>query len=143
MTRIILTCSLILVLFTSSAFAQKRKDSTVSQQDSIYDQLSPNSSGVKPTPEMWFYLQEMDRHDNPKLKTRRKAEFRAAQRRYRIAAMKWHGLSNARPTVSVKPWNSYYSAAWAGSYSNRFQWVGSHYQPRVVLHIDSAGSRFR
>ncbi|NIL98346.1 MAG: hypothetical protein GTO62_14755 [Planctomycetales bacterium] len=56
-------------------------------------------SEVQPTPEMWFYVQERRRHDDPRTAVRRKAEYRAQQRQQRIAAMKAFGESKQRPRV--------------------------------------------
>ncbi len=52
------------------------------------------SSIAQMTPEMWFYIQENRRYDDPKQMVRRKAEFKAVQRQRRIAAMQWYGFSN-------------------------------------------------
>ncbi|MDH3716547.1 MAG: hypothetical protein OES79_00375 [Planctomycetota bacterium] len=54
---------------------------------------------VQPTPEMWFYVQERRRYDDPRTAVRRKAEYRAQQRQQRIAAMKAFGDSKQRPRV--------------------------------------------
>ena len=64
------------------------------------------------TPEMWFYAQEMQRYDDPKEMVRRNAEFRAAERRSRIARAKWMGFSKARPIAEHTPFTSGYSPAW-------------------------------
>ena len=58
---------------------------------------------LKPTEEMWFYQQAMRQYQNPKLAVRRAAELRGQQRRQRLAAMEWFGLSNARPRASSDP----------------------------------------
>ena len=82
-------------------------------------QLSPGES-----PEIWLYLQQMRRYDDPKQAVRRKAEFRAAQRRNRLAAMKWFGLSNSRPQASAVPWSGTYSPQWSSNSWDRFGWAG-------------------
>lgn len=82
---------------------------------------------VAPTPEMWFYEQERTRYDDPKLAVRRKAEARGQQRADRLAAMKWYGLDNSRPTAAPIPWMSSTSPYWgSNSYDpNRWRpWVG-------------------
>jgi len=83
------------------------------------------------TPEMWFYKQEMSRHDNPKEYVRRKAQFRAAQRQQRIESRKWYGLSLSRPLVSASPQYGTYSPMWTsgGADPYRFQVV----QPSYII----------
>jgi len=76
------------------------------------------------TPEMWLYMQEMQRHDDPQMAVRRKAEQRAARRNQRIAARKWFGLSNARPRANAVPTMSTYSPFWAGNDSDPNRWNG-------------------
>jgi hypothetical protein len=76
------------------------------------------------TPEMWLYMQELQRHDDPEMAVRRKAELRAAQRNHRMAARKWFGLSNARPSASPVPVMGTYSPYWAGNDSDPYRWNG-------------------
>lgn len=79
------------------------------------------------TPEMWLYMQEMRRHDDPKAAVRRKAEFRTAERQRRMAARAWFGYSNARPTVNPDPWMAGYSAHWSANNAMRpDQWIGNN-----------------
>jgi len=92
------------------------------------------SGPVTPTPEMWLYLQERDRHDNPKLAVRRKAEERAAARRARLAAMKWYGMSNQRPQASPAPFMGTYSPTWFGNSNNLYGWVPGRRVPRVTVN---------
>jgi hypothetical protein len=76
------------------------------------------------TPDMWYYSQEMRRHDDPKQAVRRKAEFVTQQRMRRIESMKWFGMSNARPYASTTPFMDQYSPAWIGNGYHPYQWVG-------------------
>lgn len=92
-------------------------------------------SDVKATPEMWFYLQERQRHDSPKLAVRRNAETDATQRNQRLASQKWLGQSPQRPNVystifgghypgtfpygNADRWNSYYALEKSPRQSNR------------------------
>lgn len=76
------------------------------------------------TPELYLYLQDQRRHDDPAQAVRRKAELKAAQRMQRLAAMKWFGMSNARPQASVIPTMGVYSPAWIGNGYDRYDWVG-------------------
>jgi hypothetical protein len=77
---------------------------------------------VTPTPEMWFYEQEQQRYDDPQLAIRRRAEARGQERRDRIESMRWYGMSNARPTVSITPWCGGYSDHWAGNSYDPQRW---------------------
>jgi hypothetical protein len=87
----------------------------------------PNSMATQgtltPTPEMWFYEQERSRYEDTKSAVRRKAEFRAAQRAQREAAMKWYGLSNSRPTASPTPITGTYSPTWVGNTHDPYRWA--------------------
>jgi len=85
------------------------------------DPLVPHlSTGiVTPTPEMWFYQEEMRQYLDSRLAVRRNAETRDAQRRERLAAMKWYGMSNARPYCSADPFNGpSYSPQWSSGSPN-------------------------
>jgi hypothetical protein len=88
------------------------------------------------TPEMWYYMQEQRRYDDPKQAIRRKAEEKAAQRRDRIAALKWYGMSNSRPTASALPFYGTYSPSWVGNSWNPYHWHGGY---GYVYAIDYTG----
>ena len=95
--------------------------------------ITLSQSIIEPTSEMWFYEQERRDRLNPALTLRRIAETKAAQRRARLAAMKWFGYSNLRPTVSPDPINGYYSPFWAGN--NRlapYMWSGYGHSTVVI-----------
>ena len=78
---------------------------------------------VAPTVEMWFYEQERIRHDDPKMAVRRNAEMRAMQRRNRIAAQAWYGMSKSRPMVSPTAYaTGAYSAHWGSNTYNPQRW---------------------
>lgn len=79
---------------------------------------------LHPTPEMWFYQQEMRNYLDPKLAVRRRAEFRANQRQHRVASSQWFGQSKARPTASATPFTDSYSPSWVGNTGNPFNWAG-------------------
>ncbi|MCA9268717.1 MAG: hypothetical protein KDA41_09615, partial [Planctomycetales bacterium] len=55
------------------AYAQE-PSATVVRFDDVQQQ-TPSMATL--TPEMWMYMQEMQRHDNPQVAVRRKAEERA------------------------------------------------------------------
>jgi hypothetical protein len=95
------------------------------------EQVLPTPQTI--TPEMWFYSQELNRHDDPAQAVRRKAEIRAAQRMQRIAAMKWFGFSNARPQASTTPMMGVYSPAWIGNGYDRYDWAGASWPSTAVI----------
>ena len=76
-----------------------------------------------PTAEMWFYAQEMKRYDSPKEMVRRNAEFRAAERRSRIARAKWMGFSKARPIAEHTPFTSGYTPHWISYPMSPVYWL--------------------
>jgi hypothetical protein len=74
---------------------------------------------------MWFYEQAMRQYQDPKVAVREAAAFRADQRRRRIAAMQWFGLSNSRPQASSDPIHSDYSPGWgSNNYYDTYRWSG-------------------
>lgn len=79
---------------------------------------------LNPTPEMWFFQQNMKTYLDPKLAVRRRAEFRASQRQHRLASSQWFGQSKARPTASGTPFTDMYSPSWVGNTGNPFNWAG-------------------
>ncbi len=95
------------------------------QERSPSDILPPDvipSDGM--TPEIWLYLQQLRRYDDPKQAVRRRAEMRADQRHNRIETRKWFGLSNIRPTANSTPFLGTYSPHWSSGNSNSFRWSG-------------------
>lgn len=94
---------------------------------------------MTPTPEMWFYAEQMRQHNDPHAMVRQKAEFERIQRQRRIAAQQWFGVSNARPTASITPFQSTYSPVWVGNSTNPMWWSGqgtpvySAGRPRVMV----------
>lgn len=99
--------------------------------------VSVSPGEVTATPEMWFYEQYLRRRMDPKTAVRERAEFKAAQRDRRIAARKWFGFSNARPTASSDPYNGDYSPKWSSNNSRYpYQWNGVG-TPLVVIRPES------
>ena len=105
-------------------------------------------SNVNVTPEMWMYMHEYRRKQDPKAAIRKKAEFRAQQRRNRIEAQKWFGYSKLRPTSSAVPYfTNAYGTTWTGLPWSPYQWSGysSTYQvnqnPAADYYIRVAGRR--
>lgn len=86
------------------------------------------------TPEMWFYMHQLERYDDPKIARRRRAEQIAAERTARIESRRWYGYSNLRPATSAMPFTDEFSAHWAGNTSNKYRWVwtGSQWSQRQI-----------
>lgn len=93
----------------------------------------PGISPSQMTPEMYLYLHELKRYDDPKQAVRRKAELKTAQRNQRLAAQKWFGISNARPMASAQPFMDLYSPRWVGNGYNSFDWVGAESATSIIV----------
>lgn len=96
-------------------------------------------SDIAMTPEMWFYIEEYRRYQDPAEAVRRKARQRAEQRRQRLAAQKWFGISNLRPQANPIPWFATYSPVWAGNSWDPYRWTGYGAYPVVVPRVASLG----
>jgi hypothetical protein len=120
MKRVIFALASLATLVATSAFAQqprKAKPAPVPERGVRHEPpLEEVSSMAQMTPEMWFYQQESRRWEDPRQAVRRKAEFKAAQRERRIAAMQWYGFSNSRPTVNPILFSGSYSPGWGSNY---------------------------
>jgi hypothetical protein len=73
---------------------------------------------------MWFYEQERREYEDPRNAVRAHAEFRADQRRKRLAASQWFGYSNARPGREVTPTTTTSSPQWGSNSYNPSIWSG-------------------
>lgn len=124
----ILPAALVLALLGSSvALAQEPAVPRIDRvmPPNIPTNLALGSSSLSPSqvpPDVWFYLQEQRRHDDPAQAVRRKAEYQASQRQTRIASAKWFGYSNSRPETSPIPTMGTYSAGWRGNSYDQYQW---------------------
>lgn len=97
--------------------------------------VEPLPTGV--TPELYYYQQEIQRHDDPAQAVRRKAETRASQRVARIEALHWSGLSKSRPGLLTDPspragsgfvFLNRYGNFWGGYSAASSVYVENHYQ---------------
>ncbi len=116
-----LPAALLIVLGMAASPVMAEKPSTAAPLFS--GTISPGA--LTPTPEMWFYEQGMRQYMDPQLAVRQRAEFRANQRDYRLAARRWFGYSNLRPTVGTDSIHSETKPHWSGTnsvYPNR--WSG-------------------
>jgi len=90
------------------------------------------AGGLTPTSEMWFYQEQLRQYMDPKMSLRRIAEEKARQRRARLAAMRWYGYSNMRPTVGTDPVHGDWGARWtSGNQYHPSRW--SYFGPAVVV----------
>ena len=155
MKRLLAFSSLASLVLAASAFAQEETevrepapvDATVETKPAkptarpvmkeSRSQALPELAPSQVSPEMYLYLQELRRHDDPKQAIRRKAEARTAERDARLAAMKWYGMSNARPQANPVPFMGTYSPTWVGSRSERYDWYGLGW-PSVSLRVDQS-----
>jgi len=81
---------------------------------------------LTPTPEMWFYDQQLRQYKDPKMAVRRRASFEADQRQMRLAAQRWFGYSNSRPTVNPSPFTGVYSPMWTSNSNYPNMWRGTN-----------------
>lgn len=116
--RRFLSSAIVLLAVAQIASAQDRGETNSLRRDEPTSPVLTSSQ----TPEMWFYEQERARWENPKEAVRRKAEYRGAQRGQRIAAMKWYGMSNSRPTAGLTPMFGTYSPMWSSNSFDPFRW---------------------
>jgi len=75
------------------------------------------------SPEMWLYEKQLERHDDPAMAVRRKAELRGLQRAERLASQQWFGISNSRPLVMPTPsTGGIYAPFWSGNSYDPNRW---------------------
>jgi len=138
MKSVFIAVSALLMFAVVPAAAQ---DAATSGQLTIPSGISTGE--ITPTPEMWFYQQYKSEYQDPKVAVREKAEFRALQRQRRIAAKKWFGLSNQRPTNSVDPFNGDWSPRWtSGSFWYPNRWHGTG-RPWIIVRSNELETRVR
>lgn len=126
-----LVAACLVIVNVQSASAQG-VDVVESPSDKVASSLDmPSSSEM--SPEMWVYLQETKRYDDPKQAVRRKAEMRAAQRQARLAAQRWFGVSNLRPVANPIPYYGSYSPSWVGNSRSPYSWYGAGFS-HVTYH---------
>ncbi len=126
---------------TSHGFAQEADDPFAARPARRMSSTAPaqiiSPGEVVATPEMWFYEQERLRYADPRQAVRAQAEYRAAQRSRRLAALKWYGFSNSRPVANPDPFHGSYSPRWVGNGYLPSQWrAGS--STTVVIAPDAA-----
>ena len=132
MNRVMIALYAVLLLSVVPAMADKPTTAELHSAPMI----SPGE--LTPTPEMWFYQQYHQQYQDPKTAVRAKAEERSAQRRARLAAMRWFGFSNSRPRAGTDPVHSDYSPAWTSRSANYpYRWGGYGVASVVVRPVRS------
>jgi hypothetical protein len=118
---------LILSLLVIGASAQAQDLPAPQNFDDVIGEYpgSPSDVSLSTDPEVWMYLHEQRRHDDPRQAVRRKAEQQAAERMARINAMRWYGYSNSRPRAEVTPFMSFYSPHWDGNSGRQGTWTSN------------------
>jgi hypothetical protein len=146
MKRLLALASVASLVFAASAFAQEvNEGKEPAPADAVRHAVARESHAEKipelnpsqVTPELYLYMQDLRRHDDPQQAVRRKAEARAAAREGRITAMKWYGMSNARPQANPVPFMGTYSPTWIGGRNERYDWYGPTW-PSVSLRVDQS-----
>lgn len=145
MKRLLVLASVASLALAASAFAQEvNEGKEPAPADAVrhvarepHAEKIPELNPSQVTPELYLYMHDLRRHDDPQQAVRRKAEARAAARESRITAMKWYGMSNARPQANPVPFMGTYSPTWVGSRNERYDWCGYTW-PSVSLRVDQS-----
>ena len=139
MKRVLVTAFVLSLLAAVPAAAQESRNTTPTIPKGS---ISPGE--VTPTPEMWFYQQYRSDYEDPKMAVRKNAEFRADQRRRRLAALKWFGFSNQRPHCTSDPFHGDWSPAWRSNHTfYPSRWHGTGADAWVVVRPDIYGTWVR
>ena len=111
------------LLITGVTVGQETVNGT--QEDDLLGGL--DIAAITPTPSegMWYYAQEMKRYHSPREMVRQNAEFRANERRARIAMFKWLGFDRSRPYMSTKAFAPIVLPVTRVMGTEGFRWVGS------------------
>ncbi|WP_254510808.1 hypothetical protein [Anatilimnocola floriformis] len=141
MKKVVVSVCLLTLICVSAAHGQDPIPFVAQAIPSPSDAPStpPSIPGVSPsqmTPQMYLYLHEQKRQDDPQQAVRRKAELKTAQRNQRLAAQKWFGVSNSRPMASAQPFMDLYSPRWTGNGYNSFDWQGAQNGVAPIVVVD-------
>lgn len=97
----------------------------VTQEDDILGGLDIPAITPTPTEGMWYYAQELKRYHSPREMVRQNAEFRANERRARIAMFKWLGFDRSRPYMSTKAFAPIVLPVTRVMATDSFRWIGT------------------
>ncbi len=92
-------------LMSGTGFAQNPKSRGAKQKEFDLTR-QPSWSRMIPTEAMYMYEQHKRDFLDPTMAIRRRAEYKAWERRSRLAAQRWYGYSNSRPTRHPTPFTS-------------------------------------
>lgn len=108
------------------------RPATASAQD---PPAEPRPQSTVTSDDGWYYDAPPER---PQKRTiiQEKAALRAEQRMARLAASRWYGISNSRPTASAMPFTTMYSHAWQMPGGRPFAWYVSS-RPVIILRSPS------
>lgn len=136
MKRLILGIALIPALLIGTTVLAQESENPVKPAEAPTE-TTPAVNETSPTETMWFYLQQQKRYDDPQIAIRRKAEWKSAQRRLRLASQRWFGYSASRPIASPTPMMGVYSPMWIGNGTDPFYWVGGGFATRTSVRVTS------
>ncbi len=128
----------VVVMIASQLYAQQPDNLRVAAKDNSTTNvpLRVASPGEVPaTPEMWFYEQQVQRQDDPAIAFRAISAQKAADRRARMAAMKWYGFSNSRPQASIDVVHGPYSPQWIGNGYQSYSWMGPAANSTLIVPV--------
>lgn len=98
---------------------------TATRPAAAEDFRARTASGDEAQQNWYDYDEPSEYRPDPTAIIQQKAMIRAQQRQSRMAAMKWYGMSNARPTAAATPFCSMYSPAWQMPGGRPFAWYAS------------------
>lgn len=91
--------------------------------------------------ELWSYIQEQKKLEDPRYQVYLRAAQKAEQRNRRLATAKWFGYSNTRPVASTIPIMGTYSPTWVGNSWNSFHWSGVAHPPVASINFGGVTPR--
>ena len=139
------TLPVVSVFLVVPSLAQDKKElpNKESRHEASKASIGISPGELAPTQEMWFYEQYQKHYTDPKIVVRQKAEFRAEERLRRIAALRWFGFSNQRPTASVDWINADCAPHWAsGNVNLPFRWNGPATTTLLVKPSGASGRTY-
>jgi len=108
MKRLFFSAAIVCVLASSASAQQPFQITEVEPGQEVAEEFATPTM----TPEVWLYLQEMKKNENPKALIHRRAAHKAAQRQARLDSRKWYGQSLSRPSLNVTPFTDSYAPEW-------------------------------
>ena len=116
-------------VFSASARADEEVDEFDGEVSSPVNQDRPQVRN-----DSWYYQpsnQPSSYQPNPKAIIHQKAMAHGQQRSDRLAALRWYGMSNSRPTAAPTPFCTLYSPAWQSPNGKPFVWYAG--RPTYII----------